>query len=78
MRRFQNVTSTGMEKVTADVVAGWAMGMIGEWLPGYLHEEDASYSIRQLDDGVFQVNPADERYGDGPRFAITVTVEELT
>lgn len=67
-----------MEKVTADTVAGWAFETIQEWLPGYLHTEEDSYSVRELNDGSFQFNPADDRYGNGPRFAITVTVEELT
>lgn len=73
---------TAPPPVTAELLRGWAVDALGEWLPGYISADGGQYRIRQLagypcvdqTGGVFQVEAADH-WGGGPhRFVVAVSV----
>ncbi len=73
------VIDNDLQEMDVDAVANAALGVLEEWLPGYVYgpTETRQYWICEYTDGTFGVFPEDKS-GDGRRFVISVTVEELT
>lgn len=74
------------EKLTPEIVAGWATGTLEGWLEGYTEPQDdvpIQYRARPMDDGTWTFEAttySDEGYRERPtqRFVITVHAREVT